>query len=80
MGCYEIIAEPMINVQFRLKKEAQQLLVDYILSYSQLEFKSLAVILEVSPLILSQVLAGKSFLEHEKANNLFQYFIMLISH
>ncbi|HAT4454799.1 TPA: hypothetical protein F8V28_08335 [Legionella pneumophila] len=80
MECYIEVAEPVIDVKFRLKKDTQKYLIDYILSYSELSFKELAQILEASPLVLSQVLAGKEFLGPAKAHNLFHYFTMLIAH
>ncbi|CZP45345.1 Uncharacterised protein [Legionella pneumophila] len=74
------VAEPIIDVKFQLKKDSQKYLIDYILSYSELDFKELAQILEASPMGLGQVLAGKEFLEPMKANSLFHYFTMLIAH
>lgn len=80
MECFIEVSEPVINVKFQLKKDTQKYLIDYILSYSELDCKELAQILETSPLMLSQVLAGKEFLGPSKAHNLFDYFTMLISH
>ncbi|KTD46370.1 hypothetical protein [Legionella quateirensis] len=74
------VSEPVIEVKFQLKKDTQKYLIDYILSYSKLDCNGLAQILEASPLLLSQVLAGKEFLGTSKAHNLFHYFTMLISH
>ena len=78
MGSFTEVSEPVIDVKFRLKKDAQKYLIDFILFYSKLDYKSVGEILEINPLRLSQVLAGKEFLGPEKANNLFQYFLMLI--
>ena len=78
MGCFTEISEPVINIKFTLQKDAQRYLIDYILSYSELDCRSLADILELNSIKLSQILAGKSFLDSEKAKNLFQYFIMMI--
>ncbi|VEG92577.1 hypothetical protein [Legionella spiritensis] len=80
MGCFTEVSEPVINVKFQLRKDAQKFLIDYILSYGELDCKELAQILEFNPLRVSQVLAGKEFLGPEKARDLFQYFIMLIGH
>ena len=80
MGCFTEVSEPVIDVKFRLKKDTQKYLIDYILSYSKLDCKELAQILDANPLKVSLVLAGKDFLEPEKAYNLFQYFTMLIGH
>jgi superfamily II RNA helicase len=80
MECFIEVAEPVIDVKFQLKKDTQKYLIDYILSYSKLDCKELAQILEASPLVLSQVLAGKDFLGSEKAKHLFQYFTILIGH
>lgn len=80
MECYIEVTEPVIDVKFQLKKDTQKYLIDYILSYSKLDCKELAQILEASPLMLSQVLAGKEFLGAAKAYNLFHYFTMLIGH
>lgn len=78
MECCIEVAEPVIDFKFQLKKDAQKYLVDYILSYSALNYKELAQILGASPLTLGQVLAGKEYLEPSKARNLFQYFAMMI--
>lgn len=80
MECFIEVAEPVIDVKFQLKKDTQKYIIDYILSYSELDCKGLAQILEVSPLIVSQVLAGKDFLGSEKAKHLFQYFAILIGY
>lgn len=80
MECFIEIAEPVIDLKFQLKKDTQKYLIDYILSYSKLDCKDLAQILEASPLVLSHVLAGKEFLGPSKAHSLFHYFAMLISH
>lgn len=80
MECFIEVVEPIIDVKFRLKKDTQRYLIDYILSYSELGFKELAQILEASPLVLSQVLAGKEFFGPAKAHSLFHYFTMLIAH
>ncbi len=78
MGCFTEVSEPVIDVKFQLKKDTQKYLIDYILSYSDLDCIELAEILEASPLMVSQVLAGKDFFGPDKAHNLFQYFMMLI--
>ncbi|HFS6879463.1 TPA: hypothetical protein ACH1MH_000016 [Legionella pneumophila] len=78
MGCFTEVSEPVIDVKFRLKRDTQKYLIDYILSYSKLDCKDLAQILETNSLKVSRVLAGKDFLGPEKAHNLFQYFTMLI--
>ncbi|AUH72665.1 hypothetical protein [Legionella sainthelensi] len=78
MGCFTEISEPVIDIKFTLQKDAQRYLIDYILSYSELDCRSLADILGLNSIKLSQILAGKSFLDSEKAKNLFQYFIMMI--
>ncbi|HHS2910704.1 hypothetical protein SCQ05_04330 [Legionella pneumophila serogroup 1] len=80
MECFIEVAEPVIDVKFQLKKDTQKYLIDYILSYSELGCKGLAQILEASPLMVSQVLAGRDFFGPEKAQHLFQYFTMLIGH
>ena len=80
MGCFTEVSEPVIDVKFRLKRDTQKYLIDYILSYSKLDCKELALILEANPLKVSQVLAGKDFFGPENAHNLFQYFTMLIGH
>lgn len=78
MGCFTELSQAADNVKFQLKEDAQKILIDNILSYSELDCKSLAGILEVSPLMLSQVLAGKAALDCGTARCLFEYFIMMI--
>ncbi|HAU1322212.1 TPA: hypothetical protein F8R96_14935 [Legionella pneumophila] len=80
MECFIEVSEPVIDVKFQLKKSTQKYLIDYILTYSELDYKGLAQILDASPLVVSQVLAGKEFLEPEKAHHLFQYFIIHIGY
>ncbi|MCW8386845.1 hypothetical protein OQJ15_11060 [Fluoribacter dumoffii] len=80
MECFIEVSEPIVDFKFQLKKDSQKYLIDFILSYSKLDYKELAQILEASPLVLSQVLAGKEFLGPSKAHNLFHYFTMLIGH
>lgn len=80
MECFIEVLEPVIDIKFQLKKDSQKYLIDFILSYSKLNCKDLAQILEASPLVISQVLAGKEFLGPSKAHNLFHYFTMLIGH
>ncbi|MFO9571025.1 hypothetical protein SDB67_14225 [Legionella pneumophila serogroup 1] len=80
MECFIEVLEPVIDIKFQLKKESQKYLIDFILSYSKLNCKELAQILEANPLVISQVLAGKEFLGPSKAHNLFHYFTMLIGH
>ncbi|QIN36794.1 hypothetical protein [Legionella longbeachae] len=80
MECFIVVAEPIIDVKFQLKKDSQKYLIDFILSYSKLNCNELAQILEASPLVISQVLAGKEFLGPSKAHNLFHYFAMMIGH
>lgn len=80
MECFIEVSEPIIDVKFKLKKDTQKYLIDYILSYSELDCKELAQILEASPLMISQVLAGNEYLGPSKAHNLFHYFTILISH
>ncbi|KTD05859.1 hypothetical protein Lgra_2636 [Legionella gratiana] len=80
MECFIEVLEPVIDVKFQLKKDSQKYLIDFILSYSELNCRELAQILEASPLVISQVLTGKEFLGPSKAHNLFLYFTMLIGH
>ncbi|HAT1815652.1 hypothetical protein SC122_03860 [Legionella pneumophila serogroup 1] len=80
MECSIGASEPVIDVKFQLKKDTQKYLINFILSYSGLDYEELAQILEASPLTLSHVLAGKEFLGPSKASNLFHYFTMLIGH
>ena len=80
MGSFTEVSEPIIDVKFRLKRDSQKFLIDYILSYSKLDSIELAEILEVNPLKVSRVLAGKDYFESRKARNLFGYFSMLVGH
>jgi hypothetical protein len=80
MECFIEVSEPVIDFRFQLKKDTQKYLIDYILSYSELDCKELAQILDASPLMVSQILAGREFFGSEKAQRLFHYFTMLIGH
>ncbi|HAT9718711.1 TPA: hypothetical protein JBD64_13010 [Legionella pneumophila subsp. pneumophila] len=79
MECFIEVSEPVIDVKFQLKKDTQKYLIDYILSYSEWDSKSLADILEVCPFLLSKVLSGNEYLNKDTFMKLKEYFIMLIS-
>ncbi|KTD02765.1 hypothetical protein [Fluoribacter gormanii] len=80
MECFIEVSEPIVDFKFQLKKDSQKYLIDFILSYSKLNCNELAQILGASPLVISQVLAGKKFLGPSKAHDLFHYFAMMIGH
>lgn len=79
MECFIEISEPVIDVKFQLKKNSQKYLIEYILYYSELDSRSLADILEVNPLLLSDVLSGNEYLNKDTFMKLHEYFLILIS-
>ncbi|HEN5563262.1 TPA: hypothetical protein U6323_002062, partial [Legionella pneumophila] len=65
MECFIEVAEPEIDVKFQLKKATQKYLIDYILSYSEWDSKSLADVLEICPFLLRQVRSGHEYLDKD---------------
>lgn len=79
MGHIAEVLEPTINVTLRLKKDNQKYLIEFILVHSELDLKSLATILQINPIVLSQTLTGLTFLTGKSAIKLAELFIMLIN-
>lgn len=79
MGNIAEVLEPTINVSFKCKRDNQKYLIEFILVHSELDLKSLAMILQVNPLVLSQTLKGLAFLTGKSTIKLVELFIMLIN-
>jgi hypothetical protein len=78
MGCLAEVWGSEVSVDFEYNKEAQKYLIEFILTYSNYDLKTLSEILEVSPLLLSQVVSGFSYLEHIVALRLIEWFFIVI--
>ena len=60
------------------KKEVQKYLIEFILTYSSYDLKSVAELLEIPVLLLSEVMSSHVYLEEEVANKLLDWFFILI--
>lgn len=78
MGCLAEVWASEVGVHFERKKEAQKYLIEFILTHSEYDLKNLAEILDVNPLLLSQVLSGFTYLEGTIALRLFDWFFLFI--
>ena len=76
MGCFAQIREE--GTPFKYKREVQKYFIEFILTYGDYDLKSLAVLLEVSAPLLSQVVRGSAYLEEEVANKLLDWVFILI--
>lgn len=79
MGCLAAVWASQVDVNFENKKESQKHLIEFILTYSKYDLKSLAEILEVNPIMLSQVVSGFSYLDDVAASRLIEWFFIFIS-
>lgn len=79
MGHIAEVFEPTINVSLKCKRDNQKYLIEFILVHSELDLKSLAMLLQVNPMLLSQTLTGLSFLTGKSATKLTELFIMLLN-
>ena len=61
------------------KKEAQKYLIEFILFQGNYDLIALAELLDVSSVLLNQVVSGKATFERETANKLFAWFLIIIS-
>ncbi|EEZ95966.1 hypothetical protein [Legionella longbeachae] len=69
---------PDFNISFQCKKEAQKYLVKFILDYSNYNLDSLSELLGVNSLLLSQVVNGKDYLNHDIGFRLLNWFFVFI--
>lgn len=79
MDCLPDAVEVVLEIKFKCKKDRQKYLVEFILTYSSLDLKSLAELLNISVLMLSQRAAGVTFLTATAAIRLAEIFCMLFS-
>lgn len=79
MGCLAEVLALEVDVNLENKKESQKYIIEFILTYSNYDLKSLANILEVNTLVLSQVLSGFSYLDDVAASRLIEWFFIFIS-
>ena len=78
MGCLAEVLASDVDVNLKSKKESQKYLIEFILTYSNYDLKSLAEILDVNPLVLSQAVNGFSYLEGAAASRLIKWFFIFI--
>ncbi|CEG57866.1 hypothetical protein [Legionella fallonii] len=78
MGCLAEVWASEVGVHFERRKEAQKYLIEFILTHGNYDLKALAEILDVSPLLLSQVVSGFSYLEDANALRLYDWFFLFI--
>ena len=79
MGCLADVWASQVDVNIENKKESQKYFIEFILTYSNYDLKSLAEILEVNPLVLSQVVSGYSYLDDVAASRLIEWFFIFIN-
>ena len=78
MGCFtEVLKSPLKN-EIDYKKNKQRYMIEFILTHSSIDLNDLAVLVNVSAIELSHVLAGKSFLPQKSSSLLSQWFVMLL--
>lgn len=73
------VVEPIIDIKFKCRKDRQKYLIEFILTYGNLNLKELAGILGVNILILSQVIIGLAYLSGQSVIRLIELFSMLFS-
>ncbi|EHL31333.1 hypothetical protein [Legionella drancourtii] len=78
MGCLAEVLGSFSDVNFKCKKENQKYLIEFILFFSNYDLKSLAELLEVNLLFLSQVVSGKYYLNEDRALKLLKWFLIFI--
>lgn len=71
--------EPVLQVEFKCAKNKQRLWIDTLLKYSNIDIPNMAGMLNVSPELLHDVYAGKSFLDNDKSGELGQLVLFLFS-
>lgn len=79
MGCIAEVMASVSDVSFKCKKDAQKYLIEFVLIHSQYDLKALAEILDVSTLLLGQVLCGKAFLDENTSRKLVEWFLLFAS-
>lgn len=66
------------GVDFEYNKESQKYIIEFILRYCNYDLVMLAEILDVSPLLLSHVISGFSYLNDRVALRLMDWFFIII--
>lgn len=61
------------------KRDAQKYFLESILVYGDIDLNSLSELLEISPLLLCQVMIGQSYLGDEQSVRLVHFFLMLFT-
>lgn len=79
MDCNAFVSEQVVDVHLKLTDKAQKYLIEFILSFSDWDFETLATLLGVSPLSLNKVITGKEYLKFNEFVRLGDYFSMLTS-
>lgn len=78
MGCLVDFKISEVDLQVGCNKKTQMHLIEYLLTYSEYDLKSLAEILEVSPLFLLRVIKGETYLNDTNTHKLWDWFLMFI--
>jgi hypothetical protein len=78
MGCLAEVLASEVGVSVEISKETQKYLIEFILTYSAYDLKSLAELLDVNTLLLSQVVSGFSYLEDSVGQRLISWFFLFI--
>jgi uncharacterized membrane protein YciS (DUF1049 family) len=79
MGCLVVFKISEVDLQVGCNKKAQKHLIEFLLTYSEYDLRSLAELLEVSPLFLLRVIKGEIYLNDTNSHKLWDWFLMFIS-
>jgi len=79
MGCLAEVLASSNDVRYKYGKEAQKYIIEFLLTYSCYDLKSLAEILNCKCSLLSLVLSGKDYLDEKTAIELFNWFFLFIN-
>lgn len=79
MGCIVEFTEPFIRFNFSQNQYKQKMLIDAMLTYSQLDVDALASIIEVTPDMVRKAHAGEVFLSKASGEELGKLFLLLFS-
>jgi hypothetical protein len=71
--------EPIVQTEFKCKRNKQKFLIDVLIRYSQVDFYRLAELLDEPVDVIKDVYHGRAFLEINSAKNLALLFLINFS-
>ncbi|KTD65354.1 hypothetical protein Lspi_0671 [Legionella spiritensis] len=78
MGCLAEALACGSEKEYQCSKDDQKYFIEYILQHSHYDLRDLADILEVRPLLLSQVVCGRHYLKKKVSINLYEWFLITL--